>query len=136
MLVPILLVIHVFAAAFWYGAAVFLIRLVIPTAQAIGEPSREFMQRLGTRIPAVFAGAGGTSVLSGIALLGVVSNGYRSPFINSPMGLTLCAGAACSLIALGFGVAAGRGVRPRLSGIATVAFLSLTLFAMVIAPYA
>jgi uncharacterized membrane protein len=136
MLVPVLLVIHVFSAAFWYGAAVFLIRFVIPTAQAVGAPSQEFMQRLGTRIPAVFAGAGGISVLSGIALLGAVSNGYRTPFINSPMGLTLCAGAACSLVALGFGVAAGRGVRPRFTGSAAVTFLSLTLFAMVIARFA
>lgn len=138
MLLPILLVIHVFSAAFWYGSAVFLLRFVMPAAQAAGEAGGTVMREMtsGGRLRGAFVGTGTVTVLSGLALLGVISNGYQRVFMSTPTGLALSAGALCGFVALALGIALARGARSPFVSNGMLFFLSLALFAMVISRFA
>jgi uncharacterized membrane protein len=133
--IPALLVVHVFAAVFWYGSALFLIRFVLPTASAAGESGELFLSRMAeqTRFPYALVGAGALVILTGIALLDLLSGGFSPAFMSTHMGITFSVGGACALIAFVLAVLFARGVRTRAIGAALIAFLGLALLAMVLA---
>jgi hypothetical protein len=121
--IPALLVVHVFAATFWYGSAAVIVRFVVPSA--IAE----------TRFPYALAGAGGITVATGLALLGLISGGFSPAFMTTLMGLTLAFGAACAVVAFVLAVLFARGVRTRTISVATMVFLTFALLAMILNRY-
>jgi uncharacterized membrane protein len=133
--IPALLVVHVFAAVFWYGSAMFLIRFVLPTASAAGESGEIFLSRMAeqTRFPYALVGAGALTVLTGLALLDLISGGFNPAFMSTHMGITFSVGGACALVAFLLAILFARGLRTRAVGAALLLFLGLALLAMVLA---
>lgn len=134
---PALLVVHVFAAVFWYGSAMFLIRFVLPTASAAGESGGLFLARMAkqTRFPYALVGAGALTILTGLALLDLVSGGFSQAYMSTHVGMTLSFGALCALIAFVLAILFARGLRTRAIGAALLVFLGLALLAMVLSRY-
>jgi uncharacterized membrane protein len=135
--IPALLVVHVFAAVFWYGSAMFLIRFVLPTVSAAGESGGLFLSRMAeqTRFPYALVGAGALTILTGLALLDLVSGGFSPAFMSTNTGITLSIGGACALVAFVLAILFARGVRTRAIGAALILFLGLALLAMVLSRY-
>ncbi len=80
----IMRVIHIFAAAYWAGAAFFLVRVLLPTVQEAGPDGGKFMQRLGMsgRLSKGFAIASGLTVVSGLLAYFPIYRG--NPFASGP----------------------------------------------------
>lgn len=135
--IPALLVVHVFAAVFWYGSAMFLIRFVLPTASAAGESGGAFLARMAeqTRFPYALVGAGALTVLTGLALLDLVSGNFSPAFMSTNIGIALSIGGACALVAFVLAVLFARGVRTRAVGAGLLLFLGLALLAMILSRY-
>jgi uncharacterized membrane protein len=135
--VPALLVVHVFAAVFWYGSAMFLIRFVLPTASAEGESGGLFLARMAerTRFPYALVGAGALVILTGLALLDLVSGGFSPAFMSTHTGIALSFGGACALVAFLLAILFARGLRSRAISAALILFLGLALLAMVLSNY-
>jgi putative copper export protein len=108
--ITVLVVIHVLGAAFWFGAVLFLVGFVAPAVASAPAEGGPFMQRLvaTSRFPVALGIAGGTTILSGLALFWIVSGGFSRAFVSSPPGMLLSTGAAAGILAVGTGVLAGR----------------------------
>jgi len=65
-------VVHIFAGAFWFGAALMVAGFVGPSVKAMGPDGGRFMQQLmrRRRLAVYMAAAGGLTVLTGLAYLG------------------------------------------------------------------
>ncbi len=132
----LLVILHVFGAAFWFGAVLLLAFVVEPSIQrAGGEAAAAVGAQLARRIPPAMAGAGITTILSGLLLFGLDSGGFNAGFMRSAAGQLFLLGALCGFAAVGAGmmfprVSVERGVVfARISA----AFLACALALMVIA---
>lgn len=65
-------VVHIFAGAFWFGAALMVAGFVGPSVKAMGPDGGRFMQHLmhRRRLAVYMSAAGGLTVLTGLAYLG------------------------------------------------------------------
>lgn len=115
----------------------FLVRFVLPTASAAGESGELFLLRMveQTRFPYALVGAGALTVLTGLALLDLVSGNFSPAFMGTNMGIALSAGGACALVAFLLAILFARGLRTRAIGAALILFLGLALLAMVLSHY-
>jgi uncharacterized membrane protein len=115
----VLRLLHVGGGVFWAGATFVFAGFIEPTAGAAGQDGARFLQRLaGGRYPVAMMVAGLTTVLAGIALLGIDSGGFQPAFMGSRLGVTLSIGGACGIGAavVGIGLAARNAFR--LKGVA------------------
>jgi putative copper export protein len=97
----LLRVIHIFAAAYWAGAAFFLVRVLLPTVQEAGPDGGKFMQRLALsgRLSRGFAIASGLTVLSGILAYLAIPVYRGNPFAQFGQAAVLTIGAVFGLLA-------------------------------------
>ena len=95
----ILRAIHILSGAAWVGTTFFLIAFVIPAVARSGEAGGRFMERLGPRIPIAIGPASGLTMLSGLAMYGVDSQGFHPSWILAPTGLTFTIGALAAIAA-------------------------------------
>jgi hypothetical protein len=104
-----LIALHVLAAAFWLGASLTLIGFVVPAVRRSGVDAPLFMQTLmlgGFQRALGLAGA--TTILSGFAVLWLVSAGFNRGFMQSTNGVLIACGAAAGILAVVTGIITGR----------------------------
>jgi hypothetical protein len=158
-------VVHIFSAFLWFGMGAFQVGFVIPTAKASGPEGQRFMQtmRRVTPINTAMGTAGGLTLLTGLVLYGLASNGFQGGWITSPYGVSITIGAIFAIAAsihggaklgrlsqraevLGQEMAAGGSPRPEQiaemqtiqeelerGGVLSVVLLSVALFFMSVA---
>lgn len=101
----VLRLIHIGAGAFWVGAVFTFFLFVQPAAMAVGPQATAFTYQLihHRRLPTVILGAAATTVLAGIWLLVITSNGLDPDllFDESRLGYTVGGVAAILTFALG-----------------------------------
>ncbi|MGB6986278.1 MAG: hypothetical protein WBD74_09940 [Candidatus Aquilonibacter sp.] len=134
-----LIALHVLAAAFWVGASLTLIGFVVPAARRSGIDAPAFMRTLmfGVRFQVALALAGATTILSGIAVLWLVSAGFNRGFMASTNGILISCGAACGILAVVTGVVTGRlQQRGAAFAFATSALLVIALICMTLGAHA
>jgi putative copper export protein len=129
-LIAALIAIHVLAAAFWVGSTLSLMLFVAPAAARSNIDVPSFMTTLmqGAKMQIAFAVAGATTILTGVVALGIVSGGFSPSFMSSETGVLISCGAACGILAIASGIAAGRfrergGVFGAATGVLLVAAL-------------
>ena len=88
--------IHVLAGVFWVGAAVFTAAFLVPTIRAVGPAGGPVMQHLTQvrKLPRYILTAGFLTVISGIGLYSIPSEGFTSSWMRSGPGITFAIGGA------------------------------------------
>lgn len=103
--VMLLRLLHIGAGAFWVGAVFTFFLFVQPAAVAVGPDAQGFTYQLihHRRLPAVILAAAAVTVLAGILLLIMTSNGLDPDrlFDASRMGYTV--GGAVAIVTFGIG---------------------------------
>ncbi|HEX8807196.1 MAG TPA: hypothetical protein VF741_09605 [Candidatus Aquilonibacter sp.] len=136
--VPALIALHVLVAAFWVGASLTL-KFVVDAVRSSGVDAGHFMQNLmlRSRLAIALGVAGATTILSGLALLWIVSGGFNPAFMRSTTGVLISCGAACGILAVGTGITAGR-LRERGAsfGFATATLLVVAVVCMTLGAHA
>jgi hypothetical protein len=107
--------IHIVLGVAWAGTIFFFVTYLEPSVRAVGPDGGKVMLQLFSRrylnvLPAV----AGLTILSGLAMLWITSNGFDPVWMRSRMGIGLSIGAACALIAFGIGMAVMRRAAVRL----------------------
>ncbi|MSR06838.1 MAG: hypothetical protein EXR93_07225 [Gemmatimonadetes bacterium] len=95
---------HILAGAFWFGAFLFVARVLMPSLKAAGPGAGPVMAQLGQKIPRVMMSAAAVTILSGFWLMWVVSGGAPEMWMKSGFGRTIGLGAASSILALTLGM--------------------------------
>jgi uncharacterized membrane protein len=110
--VLLLRLIHIAAGAFWVGAVFTFFLFVQPTAAALGPDATKFSYHLlhYRRLPIVILGAAVTTVLAGIVLLLITSNGLDADRLFDVSRLGYTVGGVAAIVTLGIG---GLYVYPR-----------------------
>ena len=130
-----LIALHVLAAAYWVGATAFLILFVVPTVVKAGPEGGAFMGRLVTtsKFQMAFGIAGGTTILSGLLAMYIISGHFQPAFMESTQGRLIGFGALSGVHAVITGAVAGRlQQRGRPLALVTLALLVLALVLMVL----
>jgi hypothetical protein len=94
--------IHILSGAFWIGAALFNVILLVPTIRALGPAAGPVMQHLVQvkKLPIWLLGAGVVTFLSGFSLYYIASGGFSNGFMQSGPGMTFGLGAVFALLAI------------------------------------
>jgi uncharacterized membrane protein len=97
----LLRLIHIFSGVTWAGTTFFMISTLIPSARENGPEAGRFLGRLsGSNRMLLFIGAASTlTVLSGILMYGILTNGFHLDWLSGGRGLVLTIGALAGLAA-------------------------------------
>jgi hypothetical protein len=100
-LIVVLRVIHIFSAAYWAGAAFFLVGALLPTVREAGADGGKFMQRLSMsgRLSRGFAMASGLTVVSGLIAYFLIPTYRGNPFARVGPAAVLTIGAVFGVLA-------------------------------------
>ena len=103
--VLVLRLIHIGAGVFWVGAVFTFFLFVQPAAIAVGPEAAKFNYRLlhHQRFPVVLLSSAIVTVLAGIWLLGITSNGFDLDLLFSPSRLGFTVGGVAAILTLGVG---------------------------------
>ena len=98
--VLVLRLIHIGAGAFWVGAVFTLFLFVQPAAVAVGSDATKFTYQLlhYRRLPVVIVGAAAVTVLAGIWLLVITSNGLDSDLLFATSRLGYSVGGVVAIV--------------------------------------
>jgi uncharacterized membrane protein len=122
LMIYVLRVLHIVAGAFWFGAVIFAVRLLMPSLSAVGPAAGPVMAQLNQRkMSTVFMGAAIVNLASGIWLMFIVSGGAPGEWMKTGMGRTIGAGAACAILAMIVGAIVNPPAVKRMGQIATAA---------------
>jgi putative copper export protein len=101
LVITLMRVIHILSAAYWAGAAFFLVGVLLPTVREAGPDGGKFMQRLAMsgRLSKGFAIASGLTVVSGIIAYLLIPTYRGNPFANFGPAAVLTIGAVFGLLA-------------------------------------
>lgn len=126
-LVLALRLIHVVLGAAWYGFVVFTTVFLSPAMQDAGPsagPVMGALQRRGmmTFLPILAIG----TLLSGLALYWIMSDGFNPAYVHSRLGATFAAGGALAIAAFVYGMAVMRPSMMRAMTLAQKAGASAT----------
>ena len=101
----ILRLVHVVAGAFWVGALYTFFLLVQPTAMAIGPGGQPFMYHLlhAKRFSVILLASAITTVLAGIWLLWITSNGLELRILFDPSRVGYTIGGVAAILSLAVG---------------------------------
>jgi uncharacterized membrane protein len=112
----LLRVVHVAVGAIWVGTVVFIAAFLVPSVRAAGPAGGAVMQQLmqHRRLPLWIMAAALLTVLSGLALYGLNSAGFRSEWLGSGPGRMYGLGAVCAVLAVGVGLAVNSPTARRL----------------------
>jgi uncharacterized membrane protein len=102
--------IHIFAGVFWVGSALFSTFFLTPAITAAGDSGRQVLQLLMVRgkVAARLSAAAGLTILAGLFLYWLDTDGFSSPWSRSGPGIGFGIGAAFGLIGFLFGFYVGR----------------------------
>lgn len=109
-LLIVLRLIHIFGGIFWVGGVLLLTLFITPAVAASAENGQKFMQHLmgQTRLSSALASAGGASILAGLILYWLDSDGLSSPWMKSGPGIGFAIGAIFGLIGFAAGIMMAR----------------------------
>lgn len=112
-LVLALRLIHIIGGVFWVGGALFMNFFIAPTVGATAEAGQKFVAHLTTKmaLTARLTGAAVATVLAGLALYWIDSNGFTTAWWRSGAGRGFGIGAFFALIGLGAGMLVGRNTK-------------------------
>lgn len=98
--VIVLRIVHIFAGAFWFGAAAFFTVFVEPVAAELGPQGQPFMERLTRRkLPQVITASAALAVGAGILLYWEASAGLTGAWMKSGPGVTFTIGGLTAIVA-------------------------------------
>jgi uncharacterized membrane protein len=102
--------IHILGGIFWVGGALFMNFFIGPTVAATADVGQKFMGQLMTKagVSGRLTAAAIATVLAGIALYWIDSNGFTSAWLSSGPGRGFGIGAFFALVGLGAGIMVGR----------------------------
>lgn len=125
-----LLVIHVIAAAFWFGSAIMMLYFVVPAIRRAGLDLPAFSTELmnGVQYRRWLSAAAGLTILTGLIAFWFVSGHFNAGFMSSSSGMLLSWGALSGIVAFVCGQLALRAAPPR-----NVLFLRITAALIVVA---
>ncbi len=111
ILMIVLRVIHIGGAIFWGGGALIMEFFIGPTIAATAEGGQQFARHLNNkiRIHIFMTIAAASTILAGVALYWIDSQGFSSPWMRSGAGTGFSIGAAFGLIAFAAGATFGSG---------------------------
>jgi len=113
---------HILSGAFWFGALMFSVRLLMPSLRAVGPAAGPVMAQLNQRgMTIAFMGAAIVNLVSGIWLMYLVSGGAVGEWMKTGMGRTIGAGAVCSILAMIVGMIVNPPAVKRMGEIAAAA---------------
>ena len=103
--VLVLRLIHIGAGAFWVGAVFTFVLFVQPAAMAVGADATKFTYQLihHRRLPVVILGAAAITVLAGIWLLVITSNGLDPDLLFGASRLGYTVGGVAAILTFGIG---------------------------------
>ena len=103
--VLVLRLIHIGAGAFWVGAVFTFFLFVQPAAAAAGPSAQTFVYGLlhHRKLPAVILSSAGTTVVAGILLLIVTSNGLDPDILFETSRLGFTVGGVAAILTFGVG---------------------------------
>jgi uncharacterized membrane protein len=103
--VLVLRLIHIGAGAFWVGAVFTFFLFVQPTGMALGPDATKFTYHLihHRRLPITILGSAVVTVLAGIWLLVITSNGLDPDLLLSPSRIGFTIGGVAAILTLGVG---------------------------------
>ena len=97
----LLRLIHILFGAFWVGTLIFFAVFLEPTVRSLGPDAGKFMAALaGRKFPVYVLSSGILTVLSGIALFGIDSDGFRSAWMITRTSTALQVGGGAAILAL------------------------------------
>ncbi|MEO8246420.1 MAG: hypothetical protein ABI622_04790 [Chloroflexota bacterium] len=101
----ILRLIHIVAGAFWFGALYTFFLFVQPTAMAIGPEGQKFTYHLlhHKRFSLILLASAITTVLAGIVLLWITTEGFDGYLLFDMSRLGFTVGGVLGILALGLG---------------------------------
>ena len=96
---------HILLGVFWAGSLVFMAVFLEPSIRAAGPAGGQVMQQLvARRVLQVMPIVGLVTILSGLRLLALMSNGFSSDWMRSHHGMAYNVGAGAALLAFGIGI--------------------------------
>jgi hypothetical protein len=103
---------HVFGGAFWFGSAMMLGLFISPTVAATAEAGQKFMGYLvnKARIHIVLSVAATATVLAGIGLYWIDSDGFTSAWTKSGAGVVFGIGGILGFVGYIFGMLIGKNI--------------------------
>ena len=109
----ILRFLHVVAGAFWFGTAMTMGFFVGPTVAAIGDAGPKFMGHviLKARLHTAIAISAGLTILAGVGLYWIDSQGFTSAWTRSGPGVVFGVGAVFGAIGFIFGNILGVNIK-------------------------
>jgi uncharacterized membrane protein len=104
--------IHVVAGAFWFGSAMMMGFFISPAVAATAEAGQRFIGHLisKARLHVILSVAGTLTILAGLGLYLIDSNGFTSQWTTSGPGLVFGIGGIFGLIGLIFGFQIGTNI--------------------------
>lgn len=98
----ILRLIHIFAGVFWAGANFVMAGFITPSVQATAPESGKFMQHLAQKsgFPRFSEVAGWLTILAGLGLYWLISDGFQLSWFSTRRGIILSIGALLAIIAM------------------------------------
>ena len=110
--------VHIGAASYWVGAVLFLNAYLGPSVESIDPDGRTVMQELSRRqYFDVIMLMATVTILSGLYLLWLDSDGFRAAWFGTRFGATVSVGMTASLLAFVVGIV---GTRPALARVTTI----------------
>ena len=106
----ILRMIHIFGGVFWVGTGLFSTFFLTPAINAAGDSGRQVLQLLMVRgrLAARISAAAGLTILAGILLYWIDTDGFSSAWSRSGPGIGFGIGAAFGLLGFIFGFFVGQ----------------------------
>lgn len=97
---------HIFSGVFWIGSLFTMAAFVMPTAAAFGPEGMRFMRRLALQqgLTRAMVVTGSVTVLAGICLMWIDSNGFLPAWFAGPMGIVISIGALAGIGTLVVGI--------------------------------
>ena len=88
LLQVLLRLVHIGSGVLWVGGSMVFFIFVEPTANELGPEAENFMQRMivKRRLPIYFLVLSGLTVLGGLILYWIDSNGLQTTWIGTPFG--------------------------------------------------
>ena len=112
----VLRLIHVVGGVFWVGGALLNFLFIAPALAAAGPAAGPVMaglrqRRLFVVLPTVAV----LTILSGLRLMMITSNGFEAPYFESGVGATFALGGAAAIVAFALGLAFGLPAQKRMA---------------------
>jgi uncharacterized membrane protein len=110
---------HVLGGIFWVGTALFVAVFLMPALTGAGAAAGQVMAALQRRrLFLVLPTIATLTILSGVRLMQLTSDGFSSEYFNSPGGRVYAWGGVLAIAAFAFGLVVGRPIAMRLARLA------------------